>query len=126
MANASGTAEVGLLNLMKHKMSRGTFNEGHEPSKSAEAEGPCPESEETKAESKENEESEDQLEKPEQSSESEKAEHGKNEPDAGDESLKLLSDETGGNYILYQRNTLKIVDVYRATITVFTMICNTR
>ena len=61
MANASGTAEVGLLNLMKHKMSRGTFNEGHEPSKSAEAEGPCPESEETKAESKENEESESEI-----------------------------------------------------------------
>ena len=97
MANAGDTAEVGLLNLMKHKMSRGTLNEGHEPSGSAEAEGPCPESEETNAvEGKENEESEDQLEKPEQSSESEKAEHAQNVPDVGGDFLKLLSNETGG------------------------------
>ena len=39
MANAGDTAEVGLLNLMKHKMSRGTFNEGHEPSRRAEVDG---------------------------------------------------------------------------------------
>ena len=97
MANVGDTAEVGLLNLMKHKMSRGTLNEVHEPSGRAEADGPCPESEDTNAvEGKANEESEDQLEKPEQSSECEKAEHGKNEPDDGGESFKLLSDETGG------------------------------
>merc|ERR1719323_2180563 len=82
---------------MKHKMSsRGTLNEGHEPSRSVEAEGPCPESEETDAEIKENRESEDQLENPEQISECEKAERGQNVPDVGGESLKLLSDETGG------------------------------
>ena len=96
MANAGDTAEVGLLNLMKQKMSRGTLNEGHEPSGSAEAEDPCPESEETNVEGKENEESEDQLEKPEQSSESEKAEHAQNVPDVGGDFLKLLSNETGG------------------------------
>ena len=77
MANAGDTAEVGQFNVMKHKMSRGTLNEGHEPSRSVEAEGPCPESEETDAEIKENRESEDQLENPEQISECEKAEHGK-------------------------------------------------
>ena len=96
MANAGDTAEVGLLNLMMHKMSRGTLNKGHEPSGSAEADGPCPESEDTNVGGKENEESEEQLEKPGQSSESEKAEHGKNVPDVGGESFKLLSDETGG------------------------------